>query len=162
MRSTPIKISVKILKRLIREALESSETDTQEERPESSEKRKEAPVAAPGGDSRGDAIEAFIAIFDRIGAPSDYSLSNEEDPPDHHRPIATMLVDKVRQYTDKSVYRVRFKISKDAIKATADDKVFAKINLKDFENYVRKAVKNATKEDPWGEIVMDYDWSRIV
>lgn len=114
------------------------------------------------GDSRGDAIETIMAVLEALDAPTDYSLNREDDPPSHHRSIATMLVDKVRQYTDKSVYRVRFNITNNSIKAIADGRTIATLNLRDFADYVRGAVENATKEDPWGELVMDYDWSRRV
>lgn len=158
MSGAKYKISVGNLRKIIKEALEEEPVA----KAEPASKTDRVPADIKKGDSRGDAIEALIAILTQMGAPLDYTLKNEKDPPDHHRPIATMLVDKVRQYTDKSVYRVRFKITNDSIRAVADDRAFAKLDLKDFQDYVRQAVKRATKEDPWGELVMEYDWTRIV
>lgn len=155
----------KIVKESILEAEEEAPKESASERPQA----KPGPVNVPDqgqedfqilGDSRGDAIDVIIAILKGMDAPTDYSLKGSDDAPAHHRHIATMLVDKVRKYSSKSVYRLRFKISRHSIKAMDDNRTVATMNLDGLRKYITRAIKLSTSDKPWGELVMDYDWSR--
>lgn len=141
-KSLPIITSVKELKKTIRKELQLSEEVNKY--------------------SRGAAINAIIELLEQLDAPTDYMMKSEENPPKHYRPIATIIVDKVRQYTDKSMYRMKFIVSKDTIKAIDDGKTVGILDLKKFMEYVHDAIIKSTKENPWGEEVMKYEWQRIV
>jgi len=150
-----VKLTIAQVKRLVAEALLLEDDPSPTPPPR-------IPSEIKQGDSRGDAIEAIMAVLDKVNAPTDYTLNKEDDPPSHHRSIAMMLVDKVRQYSDKSVYRLRFKITDNVIRATADGRTIATFNLEKFEEYARAAIKAATKDDTWGELIMEYEWSKRV